>query len=240
MSKKTIDPFSSATDSPAPVNFDMKIDPETLDAFDQWLALKNREADAAADRAHAERIKAGAEADAAAEDRRDAARKREIAAVVERAEADAKAEAIRRASQREDAKLHHEQALLDIELRRARSVAEAESAKRMAEVFWPMAEALGKGFATLIRIESSILREELRLIAGRNPDTGASPADNLAPVLASTISSLAASRLRTDSHFAPSGRYGDDYDDEGDDYEFEPECKGKVCKRCGGDDEDDK
>jgi len=46
VTKKT-DP---ASDSTAPLNFDMKIDPETLDAFSEWLSLKNREADAEAER----------------------------------------------------------------------------------------------------------------------------------------------------------------------------------------------
>jgi hypothetical protein len=185
----------------APVNFGMKLDPETLDAFDQWIQLKNREADADVDRAHAERIRANAEATASEEERRDRVHKRETVAIVERAEAEAKVAAIRNASLREKAKFDNELALADIELSRARNAAQAEHAKQLATIFWPMAETLGKGFAELVRIEASLVREELRLIANRDPESGKSSNDVFVQSFAKGAGALFAnSMLSDDSH----------------------------------------
>lgn len=159
------------------------LDPETRAAFERFCAVREAEARATEESARAQReaqenihFKEVEELRSQREQEAEAARARrpvlEARAQLEAAEAEAQAKVVAARGRLEVAKLDAETEKLRQEGRHLRDLAQVEVVSNMLEVAWPRLESLGRGFLGLVREEAGLVKEELRLIAGRNPATG--------------------------------------------------------------------
>jgi hypothetical protein len=72
------------------------------------------------------------------------------------------------------AKLQHEVDKIQLETRKLRNNQDIDQAERVTNLIWPRLEILGQGLILLACEQSNLVREELRLIANRNPIDGTS------------------------------------------------------------------
>lgn len=71
------------------------------------------------------------------------------------------------------------QAQTDLEIRKLHTLGDAHEADAMvdvaakaAAVFWPMLQSIGAGISAEAKADRELIREEMRLLAGRNPIDG--------------------------------------------------------------------
>ncbi len=176
MSKTTTPPDHVST-AEAPVTFQFAdISQTTADAFERWCSIRDKEISLASDKERTRRssIEHDQEMQRAEARRKD--RAAEAVALVAMAEADAKVEGIKLALSMHRAKVDLEIRKIKIEGDVAEQTAQFENVSKVLDLVWPKAEALGKGFVALCREEGdrriSLIKEELRLVAGRHPVDG--------------------------------------------------------------------
>lgn len=99
-------------------------------------------------------------------------RENEPRLLIENARAQAEAQKIADAAALEQARVELEICKLRAEGRRLEGEALVSVAAKAAEVFWPRVEQLGAGIMRLNLEQFQLLREEMRLLAGRDPVTG--------------------------------------------------------------------
>ena len=92
--------------------------------------------------------------------------------VVENARAQAEAQKIADGAALERARAELESRKLRVEGHKPEGEAMVAVAARAAEVFWPRVEQLGAGIMRLNLEQFSLIREEMRLLAGRDPGSG--------------------------------------------------------------------
>lgn len=161
-----------STEKP-PVTFQFSaLDAETRDAFRRWCEVEIARAGAA------EAVERTKQQDQYAENQRlrgeqDAADEAaELRRIVERTKAEAEAGKIAAAARLEQAKIELEIRKLGIEGRRLEDEAMLGIAAKAVDLIWPRLAAIGAGISAEARQDRELIREEMRLIAGRNPVDG--------------------------------------------------------------------
>lgn len=135
--------------------------PEDREAFLRWCDVED-------EKAHTERQRLSEEA----EEKRRLWEMGEPNRAIETAKARAEAERIADAARLDGAKTDLEIRRLRIEGGRIEAAAQVELAMQIADAFWPKLQAIGSGISAEARADRELIREELRLIAGRNPLDG--------------------------------------------------------------------
>lgn len=103
-------------------------------------------------------------------------RENEARLLVDNAKAQAEAQKIADASALEQARMELEVRKLRLEGERLENEITLGVVSKGLELLWPKIEQLGAGLAAANRENNMLIREELRLIAGRNPVDGSSKA----------------------------------------------------------------